>query len=1557
MSETFLRDTSGKTYSLIPVLVIDETGSSPLYISTHAKSLDDVSGRIYNLLKDVPRIRETLDVDEASVKNHHLVFSFYNNAKEIEGFNSISELFGDRELTNKRADLYFLSQSAKSLSDGYKIFSGFIKKAKHKPDTFQMEAESLAGVLFSEEVPSRNSKLTADRYPLARKDIIGKYLPIIFGEIDYSPAYAYGDKIYTSSPDFIHGTLKDKFVKIGTAEYPVMPIAIYQGGYWVMAPGAMTFTQGGSGLVANFTNFNYDPSAHISGGDHGSDYLAGRSIALSNTDYIFDIILVRKPQSAYTLNKSNIINWRIVEDNNVSPFVIIEDSKDWYSLDLVRGAGTVEIESISQYFRDVNQKYEQLPSNYEAGVLDLLSDNWVQIKGIQWIANDEANVSGYSYDGTFETEANYTQIVFNFRPLSEFIPESFELRTTSNYNTLLTRMEIDGSTDLPIVTLADVDVGIHEYSAGDSLVYHAQCGTHITVVKTDASDSPLQVGQYGNIITAGSQNVYHDMVIEHDEDNAQTFDNVYGSGEAIDNWTYNAQPLPFVNSLAFGVSKQQSSGAENHNGWLGAEGVNPATPYGNIRWNVEAKIYGAEIVNQAVVSVAELDLFASVRGVRIDQYSFMNLQELHFNDGDIDTDALQSHPAVVNSMVLETYSDLTVKKYGRNSLQSAVDYSVANWTNSYTDLPYSVRNLIDDFVNKDEWYRARSDEEYKLDFYIDELATVQSLFDDISQSTNSIPYLSPSAKNELQFITMSETYDDESIAHFKDENGDYVKHSDMAVHLKESDLFGYDFELSDASKVYNRVDVDFGFDAALQEYRYNFSLSAATFLNEYRTSYYGDEPKIKKLELKKFKRSESAIRYATYFLLDKCNRHLEASLELPAKFIYLSIGDLIVFDELLGGIKPYNIDYTKDYDADTESFIEMNGQRIFKYFLVTEVTKSLKGIKIKARQMHDLVPFKNTGVVGCSDQEGDIVNGLLCIRTPDNFSEDVNVGISSYCSHVLGCATEGAENYLVGGDGDPVNENGDKITLHDPSLCVWPVEEEVEDEEDDADEEETDEGNDVEDPDEEAEDDTEEDTYGDSYINTHRDAYWYEIGTTTASDMWDFSADTFTGEWNPGQYVLENMVKIMMSVTYNNSIDNYSFKDWLHNTDTISNTADPVSFKINAVGGTSGTMELEGFPKDTYQLYLIMTNGQQVRLNNSTLVSAFGSHYDAIFSGLFRFVPPGTAVINSSGQEQQLDHNCIEQYGAYRFADTLNDSQISQLYGSLIEGRWIDSWGKIKFKLKLRYITESFVDEFGNTVEAVAMNNEYDELVWTYQTDLQHYEIGLDQSGVMLGDINTDNTVNILDVVATVQYVLGNYDTNYVGQIAADINMDDTVNVLDIVETVQLILNSPGYTYFTESAILDIFLTTPILEPESLWGINITETYSVVGFSSFFTTSAGGSFTNTAIRFLPSPDGVTYINESYHENIVEMLASNDYGNILQTLNPAAGLVSANTPIDINVNESFYNDDIHEQGTIRRQYNTAHFTGGGTDEYVIAIALIENEDGSVEVSTKPFHINI
>jgi hypothetical protein len=62
---------------------------------------------------------------------------------------------------------------------------------------------------------------------------------------------------------------------------------------------------------------------------------------------------------------------------------------------------------------------------------------------------------------------------------------------------------------------------------------------------------------------------------------------------------------------------------------------------------------------------------------------------------------------------------------------------------------------------------------------------------------------------------------------------------------------------------------------------------------------------------------------------------------------------------------------------------------------------------------------------------------------------------------------------------------------------------------------------------------------------------------------------------------------------------------------------------------------------------------------------------------------------------------------------------------------------------------------------------------------------------ILVGDVNEDGDVNILDVVGIVAYMMGQIIFSDIALIAADFNGDGSINVLDIVMMIDYILTTP----------------------------------------------------------------------------------------------------------------------------------------------------------------------
>jgi subtilisin family serine protease len=86
-----------------------------------------------------------------------------------------------------------------------------------------------------------------------------------------------------------------------------------------------------------------------------------------------------------------------------------------------------------------------------------------------------------------------------------------------------------------------------------------------------------------------------------------------------------------------------------------------------------------------------------------------------------------------------------------------------------------------------------------------------------------------------------------------------------------------------------------------------------------------------------------------------------------------------------------------------------------------------------------------------------------------------------------------------------------------------------------------------------------------------------------------------------------------------------------------------------------------------------------------------------------------------------------------------------------------------------------------------------------------------------LGDSNGDSGVNVMDVVNTVDYILGNNPTPFV-EYATDVNNDSSVNVLDIVGIVDMILNPTASKVAAKGAgSIDFYSNVPVGDATFYW--------------------------------------------------------------------------------------------------------------------------------------------
>jgi subtilisin family serine protease len=105
-----------------------------------------------------------------------------------------------------------------------------------------------------------------------------------------------------------------------------------------------------------------------------------------------------------------------------------------------------------------------------------------------------------------------------------------------------------------------------------------------------------------------------------------------------------------------------------------------------------------------------------------------------------------------------------------------------------------------------------------------------------------------------------------------------------------------------------------------------------------------------------------------------------------------------------------------------------------------------------------------------------------------------------------------------------------------------------------------------------------------------------------------------------------------------------------------------------------------------------------------------------------------------------------------------------------------------------------------------------------------------------LGDSNGDSAVNVMDVVNTVDHILGNNPTPFVDY-ATDVNNDTNINVLDVVGIVDMILNPSTSATRLNGEQINYISNTPVGEAVLFWrdhALYVTTDQPISGFQFSF---------------------------------------------------------------------------------------------------------------------------
>ncbi len=233
LSDKFQLDISSNTYSIQPLIVIDND-NNPIYISTYKQNFNvDEENSVYweDYDLSIANITESIDLKAKSFKTSNLNFSLTNYKVNEKRF---SDDIAQYSLINKYVDVYYKTQSCRTLEDCCLVYKGIIKSVKHDSKRIKIVLEDLTEDKLTKEVPVANlgytDKIFNDKY-------INKEIPITYGEAFKAPGVLYVDKNVTDGVNslfaitddvFNSASIEDREINLGNFALLDTPNKVYQ---------------------------------------------------------------------------------------------------------------------------------------------------------------------------------------------------------------------------------------------------------------------------------------------------------------------------------------------------------------------------------------------------------------------------------------------------------------------------------------------------------------------------------------------------------------------------------------------------------------------------------------------------------------------------------------------------------------------------------------------------------------------------------------------------------------------------------------------------------------------------------------------------------------------------------------------------------------------------------------------------------------------------------------------------------------------------------------------------------------------------------------------------------------------------------------------------------------------------------------------------------------------------------------------------------------------------------------------------------------------------------
>ena len=190
----FQSDIERNHVTVYPLIILGTDTSDPVYISSVKEVMLNEEGgsplnfKDYNLA--ISNIKESINVDTHAFNISNVTLTLNNYEQNGQ---RLSDILLDK--TNKGVDVYYKTQSCNTLTDCLLVYKGIVKRITHDDSKLSVSLEDLTDITFSKDVPVANLGFGENVF---NKEYINRPIPITYGKVDKAPVIPWIDIVGSS---------------------------------------------------------------------------------------------------------------------------------------------------------------------------------------------------------------------------------------------------------------------------------------------------------------------------------------------------------------------------------------------------------------------------------------------------------------------------------------------------------------------------------------------------------------------------------------------------------------------------------------------------------------------------------------------------------------------------------------------------------------------------------------------------------------------------------------------------------------------------------------------------------------------------------------------------------------------------------------------------------------------------------------------------------------------------------------------------------------------------------------------------------------------------------------------------------------------------------------------------------------------------------------------------------------------------------------------------------------------------------------------------------------